>query len=132
MKYHSQTGPVDSTYIAHEVYRDYAPLPTISPYSRITPQANFTHLFSYGASYYSYLFDRAIASKIWKEVFEMDPLSREAGEKYIQEVLKWGGGRDGWECVAGILGRDDLRGGGDEAMEHVGEWGIERQVGGLN
>ena len=125
MKYHNQTGSVDTTAIAHDVYREYSPFPSIPANSKVTPQANFTHLFSYGASYYSYLFDRAIAAKIWKEVFERDPLSREAGEKYLQEILKWGGGRDGWECVAGVLGRDDLRGGGNEAMEHVGQWGIE-------
>jgi mitochondrial intermediate peptidase len=41
-------------------------------------------------------------------------------------VLKWGAGRDPWDCVAGVLGRDDLKGGGKEAMEQVGQWGIER------
>jgi intermediate peptidase len=127
MTYHNQTGPVDTTRIGHEVFRQYSLFPALPPNSKVTLQNTFTHLFPYGASYYSYLFDRAIAAKVWKEVFERNPLSREAGEKYLQEVLKWGGGRDGWDCVAGVLGQDDLKGGGKEAMERVGQWGIERQ-----
>jgi mitochondrial intermediate peptidase len=127
MTYHTQTGDVDTTAICHEVFKEYSLFPALPPDSKVTLQTSFTHLFPYGASYYSYLFDRAIAAKVWKDVFENDPLSREAGEKYLQEVLKWGGGRDGWECVAGVLGQDDLKAGGKEAMERVGQWGIERQ-----
>ena len=127
MTYHNQTGPVDTTQIGHEVFREYSLFPALPSDSKVTLQTGFTHLFPYGASYYSYLFDRAIAAKVWKELFERDPLSREAGEKYLHEVLKWGGGRDGWDCVAGVLGQDDLKGGGKEAMERVGQLGIERQ-----
>jgi mitochondrial intermediate peptidase len=125
MKYHSHRGKVDSTKMALEVSNEYSwfQLPPDSP---VTLQTSFSHLFPYGAQYYSYLFDRAIAAKIWSEVFETDPLSREAGERYKREVLQWGGGRDPWECIAGVLGRDDLRHGGPEAMEQVGQWGIER------
>lgn len=125
MTYHNLTGPIDTTAIGHDVFREYSLFPSLPPDSKVTFQTSFTHLFPYGASYYSYLFDRAIAAKVWKEVFEKDPLSREAGEKYLQEVLKWGGGRDGWDCVAGVLDRDDLKGGGKEAMEQVGQWGLE-------
>jgi mitochondrial intermediate peptidase len=99
------------------VFAAYSLFPPLPSDSKVTLQAGFTHLFPYGASYYSYLVDRAIAAKIWKEILEQDPLSREAGEKYLQEVLKWGGGRDAWDFVAGVLGQDDLRGGGKEAME---------------
>ena len=127
MQYHNSTGYVDTTAICHEVFKQYSLFPALPANSTVTLQTNFTHLFPYGASYYSYLFDRAIAAKVWKEVFEHDPLSRDAGEKYLQEVLKWGGGRDGWDCVAGVLELDNLRGGGKEAMEQVGQWGIERQ-----
>jgi len=129
MQYHNQplsAQPVDTTAMAHQVFAEYSLFPALPAGSPVTPQAGFTHLFPYGASYYSYLFDRAIAAKVWKEVFERNPLSREAGEKYLQEVLKWGGGRDPWDCVAGVLGQDDLRGGGKWAMERVGQWGIER------
>ena len=127
MTYHNLTGPVDTTAIAHDVFSEYSLFPALPRCSKVTLQTSFTHLFPYGASYYSYLFDRAIAANVWKEVFEKDPLSREAGEKYMQEVLKWGGGRDGWDCIAGVLEQDELKGGGKEAMEQVGKWGIERQ-----
>lgn len=126
MTYHNISGQIDTTAIYHDVFKEYLLFPALPADSKASLQTNFTHLFAYGASYYSYLFDRAIAAKVWKEVFEKDPLSRAAGEKYLQEVLKWGGGRDGWDCVAGVLGEEDLKGGGKEAMEKVGQWGIEQ------
>jgi mitochondrial intermediate peptidase len=129
LQYHNQplsAQPLDTTRIAQECFAEYSLFPALPKGSPVTLQGSFTHLFPYGASYYSYLFDRAIAAKVWKQVFKRDPLSREAGEKYLNEVLKWGGGRDGWDCVAGVLGQDDLRGGGAQAMERVGQWGIER------
>lgn len=51
----------------------------------------FGHLFGYGATYYSYLFDRTIASKIWYALFEDDPYSRKNGDKFKKHLLKWGG-----------------------------------------
>ncbi|KAI5308117.1 Mitochondrial intermediate peptidase [Ascosphaera atra] len=94
-------------------------------------QGFFSHLFGYGATYYSYLLDRALAGKIWAEVFKNGEkaLDREAGERMKNEVLKWGGGRNGWECVANVLGdvpgneNGKLARGGEEAMREVGTWG---------
>lgn len=63
----------------------------------------FGHLFTYGALYYSYLLDRALAAKVWDELFEKDPFSREAGDAFRKEVLEWGGSRDPWECIRGVL-----------------------------
>lgn len=57
-------------------------------------QTQFGHLFGYGAIYYSYLFDRAIASRVWRKLFSRDPLNRDTGERYRQEVLRFGGGKD--------------------------------------
>ncbi|KAI9792746.1 MAG: Mitochondrial intermediate peptidase [Piccolia ochrophora] len=90
-------------------------------------QGMFGHLFGYGATYYSYIFDRAIAGKIWKEVFQREEggaVSREAGEVFRDEVLKWGGSRDGWKCVAGALRDEGLTEGGEGAMAEVGRWGV--------
>ncbi|KAF5352368.1 hypothetical protein D9756_005981 [Leucocoprinus leucothites] len=92
-------------------------------------QTQFGHLFGYGATYYSYLFDRAIASRVWKQVFEKDPLNRELGEKYKSEVLRWGGGRDPWEMVSKLLNAPELERGDAEAMREVGRWKIEDEVG---
>ncbi|AOA62462.1 Mitochondrial intermediate peptidase [Komagataella phaffii CBS 7435] len=80
----------------------------------------FGHLFSYGAVYYSYLFDRAIAKKIWEHLFAKDPLSRENGEKFRNKVLKWGGSRDPWELVADVLDEPELKKGDIKAMEFIG------------
>lgn len=80
----------------------------------------FGHLFNYGATYYCYLFDRAIADRIWKKLFESDPLSREAGERFKNEVLSWGGSRNPWKCVAGVLGQSDLEKGDKHAVLDIG------------
>lgn len=79
----------------------------------------FGHLYSYGAVYYSYLLDRAIASKIWDELFEDDPFSREAGEKFKNEVLKWGGSRDPWVCISHVLNVKELEEGDANAMQFI-------------
>jgi mitochondrial intermediate peptidase len=91
-------------------------------------QTQFGHLFGYGATYYSYLFDRAIASRLWRSVFSQDPLSRETGEKYKREVLRYGGGKDPWNMVAALLSAPELESGDAEAMKEVGRWKIEDDV----
>ena len=92
-------------------------------------QTQFGHLFGYGATYYSYLFDRAIASKVWRNVFSNDPLNRETGTKYKDEVLKHGGGKDPWSMVSALLEDPSLANGNAEAMREVGQWRIEDEVG---
>lgn len=86
---------------------------------------NFTHLYSYGATYYSYLFDRAIAGRVWETLFANDPLSREAGERYKRELLRHGGGKDPWKCVGETLGDERIASGSTEAMNLVGSWNID-------
>ena len=48
---------------------------------------------------------RAVASRIWNECFKKDPLSREAGERYRNTFLKYGGGRDAKIVVEDMLGK---------------------------
>jgi intermediate peptidase len=135
----SSTQPESpSTALYHAVSRRYALLPEPAG---TRWQGFFGHLFGYGATYYSYLFDRAIAGKIWADVFQrgapnspssssppgggaVDPA---AGRLFRDEVLRWGGARDGWRCVAGVLGEERggvLAQGGKGAMEMVGRWGV--------
>lgn len=85
-----------------------------------TWHGKFPHLFSYGAVYYSYLLDRAIAEKIWNGLFKADPWSRAAGEKYKQSILKWGGTRDPWHCLADALDEPALSKADSRAMEIIG------------
>lgn len=115
----------NSTKVYHDVYNKYASVPEPAGTAW---QGFFGHLFGYGATYYSYLFDRAIAAKIWHHVFQKQgpegSLDRENGELYKNEVLRWGGGRDGWQCLAGVLKEPWLAEGGEKAMQEVGRWGI--------
>jgi mitochondrial intermediate peptidase len=86
-------------------------------------------LFGYGATYYSYLLDRAIASRVWGSLFEGNPLDRELGERYKGEVLRFGGGKDPWKMLSALLGSPELESGDAEAMKVVGRWRIEDEVG---
>ncbi|KAL9132653.1 MAG: hypothetical protein Q9175_006172 [Cornicularia normoerica] len=115
----------DSTGTFFDVYNKYS---SVREPPGTSAQGFFGHLVEYGGTYYSYLFDRAIAGKVWKEVFrggkDGGGVDREAGERYKEEVLKWGGGRSGWACISGVLGDERLKDGGKEAMEEVGKWGV--------
>lgn len=136
--YHSITPGtnIDSTAVYHDVFSKHSSLPDPADAQPPTSwQGFFGHLYGYGATYYSYIFDRAIANKLWQDVFQggKASLDREAGERYKNEVLRFGGGRNGWHCVAGVLGNSNpsnangrLVEGGDEAMREVGRWGLGR------
>ncbi|CCF57943.1 hypothetical protein KAFR_0D02950 [Kazachstania africana CBS 2517] len=80
----------------------------------------FGHLFGYGATYYSYLFDRAIARKVWNHLFANDPFNKTNGEKFKESLLKWGGSKDPWQCIADVLDEPKLSKGDAEAMKYIG------------
>ncbi|KAI4129090.1 MAG: hypothetical protein LQ338_002388 [Usnochroma carphineum] len=119
-------GGFDSTKVLQDVYDRYG---SVREPRETSPQGTFGHLVEYGGTYYSYLFDRAIAGKVWQEVFDGGKagaaVSRERGERFKNEVLKWGGSRDGWRCLAELLGDGRLTDGGEEAMAEVGRWGVK-------
>ena len=128
--YHSSlpstmNGGFDSTKAFFDVYDKYS---SVREPRGTNAQGFFGHLVEYGGTYYSYLFDRAIAGKVWREVFrggkDDGAVDRKAGERFKEEVLKWGGGRSGWACISGVLGEERLKEGGEEAMEEVGRWGV--------
>lgn len=115
-KYHSikHGEQLDSTRVWNELQSQVGVIP---PVRGTAWQTQFGHLYGYGATYYSYLFDRAIAGKIWSSLFARgctnsnnaaaaaeDILSREGGEAFKEKVLKWGGGRDPWEMVGDVIG----------------------------
>ena len=125
--YHSDLpASFDTTRILHDIYDRYG---SFHEPAGTTAQGFFGHLIEYGGTYYSYLFDRAIAGKVWKEVFlsgrDGAAISREKGQRFRDEVLRWGGARNGWTCLAGLLQDERLEGGGAEAMAEVGRWGVE-------
>ncbi|GAA5985087.1 hypothetical protein JCM5350_000837 [Sporobolomyces pararoseus] len=125
--YHSSTVastgvPFDSTRLLAQIQSRYHVIPHADGTSW---QTQFGHLFGYGATYYSYLFDRAIAARVFSTKFANEPLSRERGEELKKKVLRYGGGREPWELIGELVGDDRVARGGKEAMEEVGKWGIE-------
>ena len=128
--YHSELAghsDFDSTAIAHSIYNQYASLPE-PPQTKW--QGFFGHLVGDGGSYYSYLFDRSIAKKVWEIVFAKGEngaaIDRQRGERYKDHVLRWGGSREPWACVAAVLQDESLQNGGPQAMRSVGSWGVNR------
>lgn len=63
----------------------------------------FSHLFGYGAKYYSYLVSRAIAYSIWQKYFKENPLDRNKGECYRMQCLAHGGGKNPKQLVTDFL-----------------------------
>ncbi|KAG8980161.1 Mitochondrial intermediate peptidase [Tulasnella sp. JGI-2019a] len=124
--YHSHLASSPSFSSTSELHKLEARLGLFPPIPGTAWQTNFTHLDGYGATYYTYLFCRAIARKVWKTQFQADPLNREKGERYKREVLKYGGGKDPWEMVATLLDVPEIAAGDREAMEIVGRWGVEQ------
>ncbi len=65
----------------------------------------FGHLVGYGAKYYSYLLSRAVASSVWHQCFDADPLNRDTGERYRWDMLAHGGGREPAVLVENMIGK---------------------------
>lgn len=126
----------DSTAIWFQLQQE---IGVIQPVPGTAWQTQFGHLYGYGATYYSYLFDRAIAGKIWSTLFfrpgvsqaydqrAEEILSREGGELLKEKMLKWGGGRDPWEMIGNVIGGVDgevLSKGDERALALVGSWTV--------
>ncbi|KAL1872051.1 Mitochondrial intermediate peptidase [Diaporthe australafricana] len=132
-EYHSPraaSGSFDSTEVYRGLQLEYGNTPVDPPGCRW--QGFFGHLFGYGSTYYSYLFDRVLAERVWKEVFSSGrngaAISRENGEQLKEGLLKWGGSRDPWRCLADALKDDRVADGDEKAMALVGSWGTGATV----
>ncbi|KAG9246825.1 mitochondrial intermediate peptidase [Calycina marina] len=119
----------NTTHIYHEIQRKHGVLPSDPPGT--SWEGFFGHLFGYGSTYYSYLFDRVLAKRIWQVVFASGhggmSIDRANGEKMKEKVLKWGGGRDPWRCVSEVLDDGRMENGDEKSMGIVGSWGIQRR-----
>ncbi|KAF5026270.1 hypothetical protein F66182_1660 [Fusarium sp. NRRL 66182] len=117
----------DSTAIFHDIKARFSHGPQDPP--NTCWQGFFGHLHSYGSTYYSYLFDRVLAERVWRVVFKAGEngaaVNRENGERLKENLLKWGGGRDPWTCLAETLQDDRLAPGDEKSMALVGSWGIK-------
>ncbi|KAK3941541.1 mitochondrial intermediate peptidase [Diplogelasinospora grovesii] len=116
---------LNSTEIYHGLQHKFGLAPPDPPGTRW--QGFFGHLSSYGSTYYSYLFDRVLAQRVWKVVFSAGQdggaVRRENGEQLKEQLLRWGGSRDPWKCLSGALQDNRLADGGETAMALVGSWG---------
>ncbi|KAH6854242.1 mitochondrial intermediate peptidase [Chaetomium sp. MPI-CAGE-AT-0009] len=119
----------DPTAIFHGIQKAYSCAPPDPPGT--SWPGFFGHLSGYGSTYYSYLFDRVLAQRVWDVVFDAGErggaLKRENGERLKESLLKWGGARDPWRCLSEVLRDDRLAEGGEEAMALVGSWGSTKQ-----
>ncbi|KAI1845270.1 hypothetical protein JX266_008580 [Neoarthrinium moseri] len=129
-EYHSSqpSNPeFDSTAVYHKLQREHGRLPPDGPGTRW--QGFFGHLFGYGSTYYSYLFDQTLSERVWRVVFSGGQnggaLDRVKGEHLKENLLKWGGSRDPWKCLSGALQDERLANGDEKAMALVGSWGIK-------
>ncbi|KAG9257002.1 uncharacterized protein F5Z01DRAFT_617003 [Emericellopsis atlantica] len=117
----------NSTTVYHDIHARYSHGPR-EPRETCW-QGFFGHLHSYGSTYYSYLFDRVLAERVWRVVFGAGEhggaVNRENGERLKENLLKWGGGRDPWRCLAETLQDDRLAAGDEHSMALVGSWGIK-------
>ncbi|KAF5630736.1 mitochondrial intermediate peptidase [Fusarium tjaetaba] len=117
----------NSTAVFHDIKARFAYGPRDPP--NTCWQGFFGHLHSYGSTYYSYLFDRVLAERVWRVVFKAGEdggaINRENGERLKENLLKWGGGRDPWTCLADTLQDERLAPGDEKSMALVGSWGIK-------
>ena len=102
----------------YQIHSDYALIEIHNTYHRVAgefyPEVDidlnaafylrFGHLIGYGAKYYSYLYCRAIATKIWQHLFQTDPFCREAGEKYKHLLLRHGGAKQPRSILQDLFG----------------------------
>ncbi|WWD01447.1 hypothetical protein V866_008391 [Kwoniella sp. B9012] len=132
-KYHSlkHNQEIDSSKIWFDLQKN---IGVIQPIENTAWQTQFGHLYGYGATYYSYLFDRAIAGKVWNTLFATPRrggegvLSRDGGEMLKDKLLKWGGGKDPWLMIGDVIqgNEGEIVSRGDErSMKVVGGWMIK-------
>ncbi|PJF19884.1 hypothetical protein PSACC_00301 [Paramicrosporidium saccamoebae] len=80
---------------AHQV-RHWCSKNTKSPtesFNLLNQVCKFRHLVSYGAGYYSYLFNQRIAKDIWKQYLDPNSPSYEP-QRFLKDALRYGGTRD--------------------------------------
>jgi intermediate peptidase len=94
--YHSETaGSMNSTQVLEQVQNSIHVLPFVKGTAW---QVQFSHLFGYGAGYYSYFWSRKWASRIHHQLLHHKHLDewKEVGETLNSEVLGLGGSRNPW------------------------------------
>ncbi|GAA5841937.1 hypothetical protein JCM9279_003161 [Rhodotorula babjevae] len=69
-------------------------------------QSGFAHIAGgYSAGYYGYLYSQVFSADMYDAIFDKDPMSAEAGQRYRKEILEVGGSRDEMDSLVAFLGR---------------------------
>ncbi|CAI9092072.1 OLC1v1027219C1 [Oldenlandia corymbosa var. corymbosa] len=68
----------------------------------------FSHLATYGAEYYSYLYAKCFAATIWEKICEEDPLSLTTGSALRTKFLQHGGAKDPSAILNDLVGEGIL------------------------
>ncbi|KAL2227187.1 probable mitochondrial intermediate peptidase, mitochondrial isoform X1 [Sesamum indicum] len=69
----------------------------------------FSHLVTYGAGYYSYLYAKCFAATIWQKILQQDPLSLAAGSALRSKFLQHGGAKDPTIILNDLVGNSVVR-----------------------
>eukprot|EP00879_Flechtneria_rotunda_P021241 GHRR01022377.1.p1 GENE.GHRR01022377.1~~GHRR01022377.1.p1 ORF type:complete len:527 (+),score=170.00 GHRR01022377.1:1082-2662(+) len=77
---------------------------SLPPPQTTSPQARFSHLTIYGASYYSYLYARCLSEAIWDTHLLQDPLNPHTGQLIKELLLKPGGSLEPLDLLTSVLG----------------------------
>ena len=89
--------------MAHQLHLDVMPS-ALPPAADTHWWARFTHLTSYGATYYGYLYDKALAAQLWRTLFADRPLDVDRGTVLWHSLLKPGAAMDPNEVLRQTLG----------------------------
>lgn len=82
--------------IFYEILKEHS---YIEPVKQGHYYTRFSHLTNYDTGYYCYPLCKAFSTNIWNNCFLKDPLSREAGTRYRQKILKYGGSADPLQLI---------------------------------
>ena len=96
--------PVHSTALLQGVAERYLVAPALAGSAW---HGGFTHLCTYGAGFYSYLYAAVISAALWQKLFAADPFCGAAGELLRRELLAHGGAKNPAAVLRACLGGED-------------------------
>ena len=115
MRYHTATGAVDVTGVAHRTYEE---VTGIAPHPETHQPATFEHMMGgYDAGYYGYLWSKVYALEIVDEFRRTGMTDRATGMRLRHTVLERGNMADGGLLLEEFLGRQP---GAEAFFEQIG------------
>jgi len=99
---HSEQDITDTTAILQRVQSQYS---SIEHVPCTAWHQRFSHLQTYGARYYSYLWSKSISNMIYQELFKGDPYNTQSAER-VKQFLRQGSSRDSRELVEELVGKE--------------------------